>query len=451
MTTMDEIQVRPIADVGQRKQIADMLGLEVPENGTLGVFATTAAIDTFAVQAALQQQVDTLSKTIQPDPSTIRDPLTGLLTHSYFQEALAREVAESHRYAGHFSLVVLNVDFFNQINRRYGYSTGDKVLQTLAAKVLETVRTSDMVSRFGGDEIAALLPKTDSDGAWILAERIREAVLTSGVKTAEGVDVPTVISGGVAELRPDEDATTLEIRARQALQRAKDAGRNRCFRAGDLATPDAVVLSKGIQHRKEAFYDTVQALAAVVEAKDGYTHSHSRAVAEYAYRLARRVGFEGDRLETFRLAATLHDLGKIGVPDSILKKPGPLTDDEWQVMQRHPSIGRQIIGQTFHLGELVPAMYYHHERWDGRGYPEGLKEEEIPVEARIVTIADAYGAMVDDRPYRKGLGHEVACKILLKAAGLQFDPNLVAVFIKMIEEEELGNRPITGAAPAPTA
>lgn len=440
---MDEIQVRSITDPTQRDAIRDLLGLEVPDGGTLGVFSTSAAIDSFAVQGALQSQVDSLSRTIQPDPSTIRDPLTGLLTHSYFQEAIRREVAEGRRYAGTFSLLVLNVDYFSQINRRYGYGVGDKVLQAVAQKVLESVRTSDLVSRFGGDEIAALLPKTESDGAWILAERIRDSVLGLGVTTADGTLVPTVISGGVAELRPDEDPEELETRALQALQRAKDAGRNRCFRAGDLQEPDPVVLSKGVQHRKEAFYDTVQALAAVVDAKDSYTHSHSRAVAEYAYRLAKKVGFEGERLETFRLAATLHDLGKIGVPDSILKKPGPLTDDEWVVMQKHPAIGRQIIGQTFHLGELVPAMYYHHERWDGRGYPEGLKAEDIPIEARIVTIADSYGAMVDDRPYRKGLGHDIACNILKKAAGLQFDPVLVEVFIKMIEEEELGNRPVT--------
>ncbi len=440
---MDDVQIQPVLDDGKRQQIADLLGLEVPDGGTLGVFATTSAIDTFAVQAALQAQVASLSRTIQPDPSTIRDPLTGLLTHSYFQEAFRKEVAESHRYAGHFSLVILNVDYFSQINRRYGYATGDKVLEAVAQKVTETVRTSDLVSRFGGDEVAALLPKTDADGAWILAERIREAVIVLGIKTPEGIDVPTVISAGVAELRPEETPETLERRARQALEAAKDAGRNRCFRAGDLEVPDSAVLSKGVQHRKEAFYDSVQALAAVVEARDGYTHSHSRAVGEYAYRLAKRVGFEGDRLETFKLAATLHDLGKIGVPDSILKKPGPLTDDEWAVMQRHPAIGRQIIGHTFHLGELVPAMYYHHERWDGRGYPEGLKAEEIPIEARIVTIADAYGAMVDDRPYRKGLGHETACKILQKAAGLQFDPALVGLFIEMISQEELGDRVIS--------
>jgi diguanylate cyclase (GGDEF)-like protein len=359
---------------------------------------------------------------------------------------MRKEVAESHRYAGHFSLVILNVDFFSQINRRYGYATGDRVLEAVAQKVVETVRLSDLVSRFGGDEIAALLPKTDADGAWILAERVREAVVVLGIRTPEGIDVPTVISAGVAELRPEESVEALERRARKALQDAKDAGRNRCFRAGDQDVPDSAVLAKGVAHRKEAFYDSVQALAAVVEARDGYTHSHSRAVGEYAYRLAKKVGFEGDRLETFKLAATLHDLGKIGVPDSILKKPGPLTDDEWTVMQRHPAIGRQIIGHTFHLGELIPAMYYHHERWDGRGYPEGLKAEEIPIEARIVTIADAYGAMVDDRPYRKGLGHETASKILQKAAGLQFDPNLVTLFIQIISEEEMGGRAVSDPA-----
>ena len=169
-------------------------------------------------------------------------------------------------------------------------------------------------------------------------------------------------------------------------------------------------------------------------------------MAEYAYRLARRVGFEGDRLETLRLAATLHDLGKIGVPDAVLKKPGPLTDEEWDIMKRHPSIGRQIIGHTFHLGDLIPGLYYHHERWDGRGYPEGLAGESIPLEARVVTIGDAYSAMVDDRVYRKGMSHDTACNNLRKAAGSQFDPHLVEIFIAMIEEEELEGRKIADPA-----
>lgn len=439
---MSEIQVRPLTDDAIRRQIAQIAGLEVPSNGTMGIFTTSETVDALALKAMLQGQVDALSQAIQPDPSTIRDPLTGLLTHSYFQEALGKAVAEAHRYAGTFSLLVVDIDYFDPINRRHGYAVGDQVLALVAQAVRETMRTSDLVSRFGGDEVAAMLPKTDLDGAWILAERIRERVEALDV-LIDGAAVPVVVSAGVAELRPQETADALEERARQAVRSAKLAGRNRCFRAGDLEVPDADALAKGILQRREAFHDSVQALAAVVEAKDAYTNSHSLSVADFAFRLARRIGFEGERLENFKLAATLHDLGKIGVPDAILKKPGPLSDEEWDIMKRHPSIGRQIIGQTFHLGELIPAMYYHHERWDGRGYPEGLAGEAIPVEARIVTIADSYGAMVDDRVYRKGMGHQMACQILRKAAGLQFDPHLVEVFIGMIEDEELQGRKIT--------
>ena len=442
---MQEIQVRPVTDVDTRQQVARLVGIDLPPEGMLGVFATSEAIDAMALKAMLQGQVDALSRAIQPDPSTIRDPLTDLLTHSYFQEALAKAVAEAHRYAGVFSLLVVDIDFFTPINRRYGYAVGDQVLTLVAQAVRDTMRTSDLVSRFGGDEVAALLPKTDLDGAWILAERIREKVASLQLEVSGSV-VPVLISAGVAELRPDESADSLEERARAAVDAAKRSGRNRCFRAGDLQIPDGQVLAKGIQQRREAFYDSVQALAAVVEAKDAYTNSHSRSVAEYAYRLARRVGFEGDRLETLRLAATLHDLGKIGVPDAVLKKPGPLTDEEWDIMKRHPSIGRQIIGHTFHLGDLIPGLYYHHERWDGRGYPEGLAGETIPLEARVVTIGDAYSAMVDDRVYRKGMSHDTACNNLRKAAGSQFDPQLVEIFIAMIEEEELEGRKVADPA-----
>jgi len=368
----------------------------------------------------------------------LKDPLTGLMTHSVFLDALQRQDATSRRYAESYSLLRIDVDRLAALNAAQGYSEGDAWLTEVAGVIHACIRISDMGARLAGDDLAVMLPQTDQDGAWILAERIREAVAIRRAAVLSPAHSGGAVSIGLAEARPGEAHGALLERVEWALAMAKQAGGNRVVRAGEEAPPDATAITRGLQFRREALVDAIEALAAVVEAKDGYTSSHSSAVAEYATRLARRVGYDGERLETFRLAARLHDLGKIGVPDAILKKAGPLSDEEWELMQQHPAMGRRILGNTRHFSSVLPAMVYHHERWDGRGYPEGLAGEAIPLDARIVCIADAYGAMVDDRPYRKGLGYETACSILQKGAGLQFDPHLVEIFVAMIAEEETG-------------
>ncbi|MEB3298694.1 MAG: diguanylate cyclase [Candidatus Sericytochromatia bacterium] len=372
-------------------------------------------------------------------PALLKDPLTGLMSHSVILDALQRQEASSRRYAETYSILRLDVDRLADLNRVRGYAAGDAWLAQVAGVIHGCIRVSDLGGRLAGDDLLILLPQTDQDGAWILAERIRAGVADRLPYVESGGERPGVVSIGLAEARPGEAHTSVLDRTEWALLVAKQAGGNQVARSGEEVPPDASTVVRGLQFRREAVLDAVEALAGVVEAKDGYTSSHSHAVAEYATRLARRVGYTGERLEAFRLAARLHDLGKIGVPDAILKKAGPLTDEEWELMQQHPSMGRRILGSTRHFSHVLPAMVYHHERWDGRGYPEGLQGEAIPLDARIVCIADAYGAMVDDRPYRKGLGHATACAILQKGAGLQFDPHLVEVFVAMIAEEELGD------------
>ncbi|MEB3237244.1 MAG: diguanylate cyclase [Candidatus Sericytochromatia bacterium] len=419
-----------IDDAEQRRAILSLLGLE-DRDPELGLMVTLGSETEAGV--------------------AIKDPLTGLMTHSVFLDALQRQEATSRRYAESYSLLRVDIDGFAAVNAAQGYGKGDAWLAEVASVIHECIRVSDLGARLAGDDLAVLLPQTDQDGAWILAERIREAVAVRKEASLADNQASGAVSIGLAEARPGEAHGALIQRVEWALASAKEAGGNRVVRAGEETPPDASAVSRGLQFRREALVDAIEALAGVVEAKDGYTSSHSVAVAEYATRLATRVGYAGDRLETFRLAARLHDLGKIGVPDAILKKAGPLSDEEWELMQQHPSMGRRILGNTRHFSSVLPAMVYHHERWDGRGYPEGLAGEAIPLDARIVCIADAYGAMVDDRPYRKGLGHQTACSILQKGAGLQFDPHLVEVFVAMIAEEELGSLRIENAdAPVST-
>ena len=187
-----------------------------------------------------------------------------------------------------------------------------------------------------------------------------------------------------------------------------------------------------ILNRKNHLLDVVTSLASAIDAKDTYTKGHSTGVARYSEALARAAGLEEKEIERIKLGAILHDVGKIGIPENILKKPSALSDEEWQIMKQHPTIGvEKVIKPNRQLKDLIPMVKYHHERYDGKGYPEGLKGEEIPLAARIVSVADTYHALVSDRPYRKGMSIEKACQILKEGAGTQWDKELVRIFISI--------------------
>ncbi len=209
----------------------------------------------------------------------------------------------------------------------------------------------------------------------------------------------------------------------------------------DRITRFAGQLSVAIEHArqqeslKNMTLETVVALAESIESRDPYTGGHCMRLVQYAELLAREIGLSGSVLEVVRFGAALHDSGKVGVPDAILKKPGPLTPDEWAHMKLHPYIGAQLCKKVSFLGHIYPIVYHHHERWDGSGYPDGLAGEDIPLPARIVTIADAYDAMTNDRPYRRARGHDYAVSELRRHAGQQFDPALVEKFVAAIERE----------------
>jgi HD-GYP domain-containing protein (c-di-GMP phosphodiesterase class II) len=189
---------------------------------------------------------------------------------------------------------------------------------------------------------------------------------------------------------------------------------------------------------KRNFYDTVEALAEAIEKKDRYTGGHTKRVVYYSMCIAKYMNLSPEQLERIRLGAVLHDVGKIGIEDKILKKSAPLDKDEWEVMQKHPEIGFDIMNRVEGLKDVVGAMRYHHERWDGKGYPLGLKGEEIPMIARVVSVADTYDAMVSTRPYRKGLDPKIAFDEITKHGGTQFDPRVVEAFIQAFKNEKMG-------------
>lgn len=200
------------------------------------------------------------------------------------------------------------------------------------------------------------------------------------------------------------------------------------------ARPRAVIPSKlenGQSEVHRAYVECVKSLASALDARDCYTAGHSRRVSEYSCAIARQLGFDAEQVDELRIGALLHDIGKIGIPDSVLRNPGRLTSDEVHLIQQHPAIGRRILEGVHGFAPYLSTVELHHENWDGTGYPYGLTGEEAPLAARIVHVADAYDAMTSDRPYRSGVSSKDAVRILEENAGTQFDPAVVTVFANL--------------------
>jgi len=217
-----------------------------------------------------------------------------------------------------------------------------------------------------------------------------------------------------------------------ALYHAKQAGRNRTCLSSDLVKPETPLIGVELEARPRAL-SIIYALAATVDAKDHYTYGHSRKVSDYSVAIAEALGLPQDRIETIRAAGLLHDIGKVGIPDSILNKRGRLTEKEWEPVKAHPKLGAEILRHVIDLANCLPVIMHHHEHFDGKGYPSGLKGDSIPIEARILAIADAYDAMTSPRPYREQLSPQQAIDELRRHTGTQFDSELVDVFCKMME------------------
>ncbi len=354
------------------------------------------------------------------------DPLTGLDNHRRFQERLTQEAARCRRSGESLSLLLLDLDHFQQYNQQHGHACGDEALQQVAQTLRDTLPDVAILSRYGGEEFAALLPQQGLSQAEEFAEQIRRA--TGPAFT---------LSVGLAEFGTHTaEAEGLTLAAELALSRAKQLGRNRVCRfdtvPGADQTADPYQLHRFLKDESLA---TIQALAAAVDAKDPYTRGHSQSVAQYAVSLARFLNLSQPQTDLIHMAGTLHDVGKIGVPDAILKKPGRLTDEERAVMETHPALGEVIVRKAPALAAILPGVRHHHERWDGQGYPDRLVGEAIPHLARILAIADTFDAMTSDRPYRKGLSVAVACLEIARNAGKQFDPELAPAFVEMIQSE----------------
>jgi diguanylate cyclase (GGDEF)-like protein/putative nucleotidyltransferase with HDIG domain len=359
------------------------------------------------------------------------DPLTRLSNRRGFREQLDLELERARRSKTQVTIVVGDLDRFKEVNDRAGHAVGDAALQRVARILGEGRRQVDMAARVGGEEFALILPDTDQDGAFAVAERLRCAMRDEFAKES----VPLTISFGLATYpRDGETAASLLRGADEALYAAKDSGRNRTVRHSpalrDLM-PDG---NSARDVEGERFIAVVLDLAEAVDLRFSGSARHSETVGRYAEMMARELGLSERRVSRVRLAGMLHDIGKVAVPDSILRKPGPLTEQELAIVQRHPQLGAQILEHPS-LADVREWVGAHHERPDGRGYPVGLSGEQLPLEARILAVADAYEAMTSDRSYRDSIGHVAACGELERCAGTQFDERVVRAFVAAIQRE----------------
>jgi len=352
----------------------------------------------------------------------LTDPLSGLGNHRSFQERLKHELLRAEADDEPFTLCMIDVDDFKRINDLYGHPVGDRVL----ASVGRRLRQNGEAFRLGGDEFALLLPGVTADEALSTASSV-----LARIGSLELADVGSVTaSAGIAGFPHQAfDRDELIRLADSALYWAKEHGKNRVH----VYRPDVVELAelRRLAHGPDraARFRAAASLAKAVDARDTYTGSHSTRVAELSAWIAHRLGLDREHIELTRLAGSLHDLGKLAIPEEILRKPGPLTDPERLVLQRHPEIGHRML-ESLGVDPVAEWVLHHHERWDGTGYPERLCGDEIPLGARIIFVADAYDAMTSDRAYRGRLTPREAIEELERCSGTQFDPEIVAAFAR---------------------
>lgn len=349
------------------------------------------------------------------------DPITGLLNHTTFRSRLGQEIHRCDTGGDPLALLLIDIEGFGAFNAGNGYESGDELVRTLGEVVLASCPEHALISRYKPGRIAVALPIIEITAAENYARNISSQV--------RFVSLATLNIGVVGWCPEIEDPENLLIASEVAVIRARQArGRIVSMKAEEVAAQ----INELSEFLQDASSSTVIALAGAVDAKDPYTQGHSLRVAKYARDLALEIGLPTETADLIYTSGLLHDVGKIGVPDSVLKKPARLDDEELKLMQEHPVVGENIVRRVPSLHPTLPGIRHHHERWDGRGYPDHLSGDAIPLMARIMAVADAYDAMASDRPYRKGMDISIALGEIEANAGIQFDPELAQAFVGMM-------------------
>jgi len=364
-----------------------------------------------------------------------RDPLTGLLNHGAAVAALTELVEVARGDDTSIGIALVDIDNFRLLNDVHGSSVGDQALLTVADALQPDAEGWIVLARFGPDEFMAIAPTAVARDLPAAAQRVRSRLESSHVALLGSDPLPVTVSVGIAYF-PFHAGSVTELisAATTALAEAKASGGN------EVSIADAWTSEPRAPH---STFDVLQGLVLAIDRKDRYTKLHSEDVAAYALFLAARLGLPDEMQESLRIAALLHDVGKIGIPDDILRKPGRLTPYEYEIVKQHVALGDLLVRGVPNVEQIREGVRYHHERWDGQGYMVGLAGDNIPLIARILSVADSFSAMTTNRPYRKALPAERALEELRSVAGTQLDPHLVDVFALGIETDP--SAPLPGA------
>ena len=378
---------------------------------------------------ALKANVERLIERLASAAHT--DPLTGLSNRRAFQEALELELERARRGGRCVSLLVADLDHFKRVNDRLGHPGGDEVLRRVAGQMTRLTRNVDLPARLGGEEFALVLPEAAKHDALLVAERLRRALKAAFVDTT----APLTVSVGVTCFPDDgESADDLLLAGDQALYAAKKLGRDRTVLYNAEVVADVVHGESAAETQSPGQLSAVLVLAETIDARDSGDAHHSQVVGRYARAIAAGLELPQTAVERLALAGVLHDVGKIGVGDAVLQKPGPLDDEDWVLMRKHPELGARILAGA-DLPDIAEWVFAHHERVDGSGYPLGLQGEQIPLEARILAVAEAYEAMTSARPYSGAMSPEDAGAELRRCAGTQFDRRVVDALLATLPQK----------------
>jgi diguanylate cyclase (GGDEF)-like protein/putative nucleotidyltransferase with HDIG domain len=429
-----DFNIEVIIPIKSRDDLIGMLMLTKKDNNTAYTLDDLDLLTYLGASTAVA--IDNARLYTQAQSEALTDSLTKLYNHRYFCKALPEQVELIG--SAELSLLMVDLDFFKLFNDLYGHFEGDKALEMVATIMKRIVGDKGIISRYGGEEFAILLPYHDAKKAFDLAEKIRLEIQRTFFNLNDTTQRFLTASIGICTYpHAAPNAVELLKRADFAMYNAKNRGKNQTV----IYTPNFVSSGKsygnieGEKSAEPSYAATIYALTAAIDAKDHYTFGHSQRVAKYAVLLASSLGLDKSHLEIIREAALLHDIGKIGIPENILTKTGSLTDGEYEIVKRHVEMSITMIKHLPSLNHVIPAVVGHHERWDGRGYPRGLKGEEIPLSARCLAITDSFDAMTSNRPYREGLSVDSALGEIEKNLGIQFDPQIARLFIKLVQDE----------------
>ena len=372
--------------------------------------------------------------------TSLTDALTGVGSRKLLEDKLQAEYARAKRYERPFSVAIIDLDHFKMVNDVLGHATGDEAIRKLAACMRSEKRAPDVLARYGGDEFVILMPETKASEAQVLLERIRGQV--AQIRLPQ--DTSLSMSCGVAESDPSQDdARDMMRRADLALYEAKNAGRNcvrlwdktmaRPINANDLEIENIKTLQRrvaGLSEKAEKmFMESIWGLVQALEAKDSHAKRHTENVMHYAVGVAQTMELGPKHTDLIQRAAMIHDIGKIGIPDAILCKPGNLTPHERKVIEQHPVIAVRILEKMSFLEREVAIVRHHHEKWNGQGYPDGLARTAIPLGSRVIAVADTFDALTASRAYHQSRSIPEALRILTDSTGYELDPDAVSAMV----------------------